>query len=193
MGCFCLGLLLSRLGLPGRLYNGNISLYILWVLLFFVGMGMGYNLVSLLIVRELGFRVLLVPLLTFAGTGLGALLAYFFLNLEIRSVLAAGFGFGYYSLTSVIATEMHSASLGSIALLANVFRELFTLVATPLLVRLFGPFAPMAACGAPAMDNCLPIIIQFTGERYGFISIFTGLVLTIVVPFIIPFVLTFGN
>jgi uncharacterized membrane protein YbjE (DUF340 family) len=193
LGCFCLGILAARLGLPAWLYQGDVSLYILWALLFFVGMGMGYNLATLLIVRELGFRVLLVPLLTFAGTCLGAVLAFFLLDLDMRSVLAAGFGFGYYSLTSVMVTEMHSAALGSIALLANVFRELFTLVATPLLVRLFGPIAPMAACGAPAMDDCLPVIIQFTGERYGFISLFTGLVLTIAVPFLVPFVLTFGT
>ena len=45
-----------------------------------------------------------------------------------------------------------AAELGTIALLTNIFRELFTLTAAPLLCKYFSPFAPIASAGATAMD-----------------------------------------
>lgn len=193
LGCFCLGLALARLGfLPGWMTTGGASMYILWVMLFCVGMGMGFDLGSLLIVREMGLRVAMVPLLAIIGTGAGALAAsFFFSGLGLKETLLVGAGFGYYSLSSVLISNHGLVALGSIALIANVFRELFTLLFTPLLVRLFGPLAPLAAAGAPGMDTCLPVIVRFTNERYGIISLFNGLVMTMLVPVLVPFLLMF--
>lgn len=190
LACFCVGLALARMHLlPPRIYGGHVSLYILWVLLFSIGMGMGFDLGALRLIRELGLRVLLVPLLTIAGTVLGAGVAFLLLDLDLHAILCVASGFGYFSLSSVVITEMHSPMLGSVALLANVFRELFTLVATPFLVRFFGPLAPIGACAAPAMDVCLPVIVQFSGESYGFVALFTGLLFTMCVPLWLPFIL----
>ena len=189
LACFCLGLALGRLGLPPWLYTGNVFLYTLWAMLLCVGMGMGSDLGAFLILRDLGPRVLLVPVLTVAGTVLGAVPACLLLPLDLRSTLAVGAGFGYYSLSSVLVTELHGAALGSVTLIANIFRELFTILATPLLLRLLGPLAPIAAAGAPAMDTCLPGIVYFAGERYGFIALFSGLLLTVVTPFFVSFIL----
>ena len=98
---------------------------------------------------------------------------------------------GYYSLSTVIVTELATPALASITLLANVFRELFTLLATPVLVRLFGPLSPVAASGAPGVDVCLPVIMRFSGERYSFLALFNGLLMTMLVPFMVPLALTF--
>ncbi|MBU2621689.1 MAG: lysine exporter LysO family protein, partial [Proteobacteria bacterium] len=38
-------------------------------------------------------------------------------------------------------------------------------------------------------DTTLPVIIRFTGKEYGIISIFSGIVLTLVAPFLITFIL----
>jgi uncharacterized membrane protein YbjE (DUF340 family) len=155
-------------------------------------MGIGFDLGSLLIVREMGLRAALVPLLAIAGTGLGAAASSFvFADLTIKDTVLVGAGFGYYSLSSVLISNHGLVALGSIALISNVFRELFTLLFTPLLARLFGPLAPVAAAGAPGMDTCLPVIVRFTGERYGIISLFNGLVMTMLVPFLVPFLLLF--
>lgn len=193
LGFFCLGVLLARGGLlPAWLSGGNASLYILWIMLFCVGLGIGFDLGSLLIVREMGLRVALVPLLAIAGTGLGALAASGILpGLVPKETLLVGAGFGYYSLSSVLISNHGLVALGSVALISNVFRELFTLLFTPLLARLLGPLAPVAAAGAPGMDTCLPVIVRFTGERYGIVSLFNGLVMTMLVPFLVPFLLMF--
>lgn len=191
LGAFCAGLILGKLGLlPSWMHGGNASMYMLRLMLFGVGMGMGFDLNALLIVRGLGWRVLLIPFLIIVGTVAGSVLAAGLLpELSFRSSLAVGAGFGYYSLSSVIITEMGDAALGSVALLSNIFRELFTLLATPFLVRLFGPLSPIGAAAAPSMDTCLPVIVHFSGEYYGFISLFSGLVLTILVPFLVPLAL----
>lgn len=193
LGFFCLGVFLGRMGLlPGWMTSEGASMYILWIMLFCVGMGIGFDLASLRIVRDMGLRVMLVPALAIVGTGLGAIVASFlFSGLAIKDTLLVGAGFGYYSLSSVLISNHGLVALGSIALIANVFRELFTLLCAPFLVKLFGPLAPVVAAGAPGMDTCLPVIVYFTGERYGIISLFNGLVMTILVPFLVPFMLMF--
>ncbi len=187
LSVFCLGVALARLGaLPDFLYSGPASSWALWIMLVCVGMGIGFDLGALLIVRDMGLRVALVPLLAMGGTALGAVAAFLLLPMELRETLAVGAGFGYYSLASVVISNQGYVALGSIALLANITRELFTLLSTPLLARLLGPLAPVAAAGAPGMDTCLPVIARFTGEKYGIISIFNGLAMTILVPFLVP-------
>lgn len=191
LGAFCVGLVCGRLGLwPEFLDTEALSVYILWVMLFCVGITMGLDLKSLLIVREMGLRVILVPVLASVGCFAGAVLAVFITNISVAEAMTGGAAFGYYSLSSVVATQMVSPALGSLTLIANVTRELFTLLATPLMVRFLGPLAPVAAAGAPGMDTCLPVIIRFTDDRYGIISIFNGLVMTILVPFLVPAVIS---
>jgi uncharacterized membrane protein YbjE (DUF340 family) len=190
--CFIIGTVASRSGfLPEAAFSADVSLYILLAMLFLVGAGVGGDLKSLGIVRFFWPHALLIPLLTVAGTMAGACLSAPLLNLDLRSCLAVGSGFGYYSLASVLTTEMAGTALGSVSLIANIFRELFCLLATPLLARLLGPLSAVAAAGAPAMDTCLPVISRFTGERFAIIAVFNGLVITMLVPFLIALTLKF--
>lgn len=192
---FCGGILLGVADfLPDWLHGDTLFMYVLWIMLIFVGMGMGFNLRAFLLVRDMGARVLLLPFLTIAGTAVGAALAScFFASLDLRSSLAAGAGMGYYSLATVLATEFATPALASITLTANVFRELFILLATPLLARGMGPLAPVMGAASPGVDVCLPAIMHFCGERYALLAVFNGLVMTILVPFMMPLILTFGK
>jgi uncharacterized membrane protein YbjE (DUF340 family) len=52
----------------------------------------------------------------------------------------------------------------------------------------FGKLAPVASGGATSMDSTLPIIVTASGKEYAMISVFSGIVLTILVPFLVPFV-----
>jgi uncharacterized membrane protein YbjE (DUF340 family) len=188
--CFVAGIFTALLGLlPATARSGDVSIYILLAMLCFVGTGIGFDLGSLRIVRYFWPHALLIPMLTIAGTALGACLSALFLDLDVRSCLAVGSGFGYYSFASVVTTEMAGTALGSISLIANIFRELFCLLATPAIARFLGPLSVVAAAAAPAMDTCLPVITNFTGERYAIIAVFNGLVITIAVPFLIPLTL----
>lgn len=191
LACFCLGMLLARLDLlPAWMLEEKLFMILLWVMLFCIGMGMGFDLGSLLLVRDLGLRALLLPALSVTGTALGAIPAFLLLpGVELRETLTVGAGLGYYSLSSVIISNSGHVALGSTALIANICRELFALLACRPLARIFGPLAPVAAAGAPAMDTCLAAIVSASGERCGILAVFNGIALTILVPLLVPLAL----
>lgn len=104
--------------------------------------------------------------------------------------MAVGAGFGYYSLSSIFIADFRGAGLGTVALLCNVMRELFTLLAAPLVARWFGPLAAVSIGGATTFDTTLPIITQSAGKPYAVVSIFHGCVLDFSVPFLVTFFCT---
>jgi uncharacterized membrane protein YbjE (DUF340 family) len=192
---FCAGVLA---GLSGRLPVGfewdKFGNYALFLLMFLAGVSIGSDRNSWKILANHNYRIIWVPVTIIVGTLAGsAMVAMVLPSLTIRESLAVGAGFGYYSLSSVFITQLHSQSLGVVALLSNIFREVATLLATPFLVRYFGNLAGIASGGATAMDTTLPVITRFSGKEYAIISVFSGVVLTILVPFLVTFILTFAN
>ncbi|MBU2622057.1 MAG: lysine exporter LysO family protein [Proteobacteria bacterium] len=175
---------------PSAMNNSALSLYALNLLLFLVGIGIGGNNTAWEMIKRNNAKILLVPVSIIFGTLLGsALLSFWLKEITLRDSLAVVSGFGYYSLSSIIITRLEGEALGVLALLSNIFREISTLLLTPLLVKYFGRLAPIASGGATSMDTTLPVIIRFTGKEYGIISIFSGIVLTLVAPFLITFIL----
>jgi uncharacterized membrane protein YbjE (DUF340 family) len=161
--------------------------------MFLVGVGIGGDEKALKALRGFSFHILLVPLTTIVGTLIGVAAVYLFLNqITLTDVLAVGSGFGYYSLSSIIITDLRSPELGVVALLANVMREIITLLMAPLFVRFFGKLAPISSGGATSMDTTLPIISASSGKEYAIVSLFHGIVLTILVPFLVTFILSLG-
>ena len=164
--------------------------YALYLMLLLAGMCMGFDTRNFLIFRTYGLRILLLPLGSIIGTALGCLLAYMILlgigqYLSLRDVLGVGAGFGYYSLSSAMITKLGNAELGSVALIANISRELLTLLFAPIMVRYAGGLAPVAAGGATTMDTCMPVIARHAGEEYAIMGIFSGMVLSMVVPILV--------
>ncbi len=177
---------------PSAMNNSLFSLYALNLLLFLVGIGIGGNNTAWEMIKKINVKILLVPLSVVLGTLLGSsLLSLWLKGITLRESLAVVSGFGYYSLSSIVITRIEGETLGVLALLSNIFREISTLLMTPLLVRYFGRLAPIASGGATSMDTTLPVIIEFTGKEYGIISIFSGIVLTLTAPFLITLILTF--
>ena len=184
LGCFLLGLLLARFGLvPGLLLEHDPTLPALWLLMALVGLSLGADRRLMEILRSLRPRILLLPLGTTIGTFAGCALVSLFLAYSLADCLAVGAGFAYYSLSSVFITQYRGEELGTVALLANIFRELFTLVFTPLLVRLMGAPAPIMCGGASTMDTTLPGITRAAGTLWTFPSIVHAMILDFSVPF----------
>ena len=172
--------------LPFQLAETDASYYALCGLMFCVGISVGNDPQTLQNFRKLNPRLIFLPVMTILGTLAGS--AVVSLILSQRSVtdcLAIGSGFGYYSLSSIFITEYRGAEMGTIALLANISREILTLLAAPLLVRWFGNLAPISAGGATTMDTTLPIITQTAGQQFVVISIFHGFVVDFSVPFLV--------
>ena len=137
--------------------------------------------------RSLRPRVLLLPLATTVGTFAGTALVSLFLVYSAAECMAVGAGFAYYSLSSIFITQYKGPELGTIALISNILRELFTLLFTPLLVRFMGPTAAISCGGASTVDTTLPVITRYAGNQWVFISIVHALVLDFSVPFWVTF------
>lgn len=170
---------------PSWLLDGDVSFVALCGLLLFVGLGIGLNPEMKKEVRSLSPRMALLPVVTIIGSWLGALLIWTVLHRTLSDCMAINSGFAYYSLSSIFITEYRGAELGTIALLANIIREMLTLLGAPLMARWFGPLAPISAGGATTMDTTLPILSQTVGQRYVALSIYHGFVVDFTVPFLV--------
>lgn len=186
VGFFVIGLLggIEKM-VPAWLLDGDVSFVALCGLLLFVGLGIGLNPEMKKEVRSLSPRMALLPVVTIIGSWLGALLIWTVLHRTLSDCMAINSGFAYYSLSSIFITEYRGAELGTIALLANIIREMLTLLGAPLMARWFGPLAPISAGGATTMDTTLPILSQTVGQRYVALSIYHGFVVDFTVPFLV--------
>lgn len=172
----------------GLLPEKDLSKYALYLLMFLVGVGIGADVKAFAVLKEMNVKIILIPLATIIGTFIGVSLIWTILSgIQIKDAWAIGAGYGYYSLSSIYISEIKGETLGVVALLSNVIRELFTLLGTPLIVRYFGKLAPITSGGATSMDTTLPIITKYTGKEYAIVSVFHGTVLTILVPFVVTF------
>ena len=188
---FILGILCGLMHwLPDLNAYGNVSFLTLCALLFCVGVTVGNNTELLKSFRQLDSRLMLLPLMTITGTLAATAIASIGLpGRSLTDCLAVGSGFGYYSLSSILITQYRGPELGTVALLANIIREVFTLLGAPLLVRYFGPLSPISCGGATTMDTTLPIITRTCGD-FVILSLFHGFLVDFSVPFLVTFFTT---
>ena len=194
---FLLGCIIGMSALlPDWFINGRFGTYALYTLLFFVGVGIGCDKELKNIFRNFSPKLLLVPIATIIGSLIfSALTALILTQWDVAECMAVGSGFAYYSLSSILITELKEAELGialatelgTIALMANILREVITLVATPLIVKRIGPLAPICAGGATTADTTFPIISQNCGREFFVIAIVHGILVDMSVPFLVTF------
>lgn len=189
VGFFILGIAAGLSGMvPESIIDGDLTFYALCALLLCVGIGIGSDRNIVTKFKSLDVRMALLPLGTALGTFAGSLVVSFILSgRSPLDCLAVGSGFGYYSLSCIFITEYKGAELGTIALLANIIREMVTLLLSPVLAKVFGPLAPISSGGVTSMDTTLPIIMASSGEQYSAVSIFHGFILDFSIPFLVTF------
>lgn len=197
VGFFVLGCLLGGSGwLPEAFAGTDFTEYVLYLLMFQVGLSIGSDRKLKEIIRSIRPRLLLVPLATICGTlAATALASLLITRWSMADCLAVGSGFAYYSLSSILITQLKepalgvqmAAELGTIALIANILREIMALLGAPLFVKYFGRLSPICAGGATTMDTTLPIITRYSGKDLVFVSIFHGILVDFSVPFLVSF------
>ncbi len=197
VGFFALGCLLGGSGfLPEAVIENDITVYVLYLLMFQVGISIGSDKQLKEILSSIRPKLLWVPLATIVGTlSFSALVSLALTQWSVFDCMAVGSGFAYYSLSSILITELKeptlgtqlAAELGTIALIANILREIFALLGAPLFIKYFGKLSPICAGGATTMDTTLPIITRYCGKDLVFISIFHGMLVDFSVPFLVSF------
>ena len=193
VGFFVLGIIVGLCDvIPDSFVNSDVSYYALCCLMFCVGISIGCDTSVLKSFKEVNPRLMMLPIMTILGTLAGCAAVSILLgHRQLTDCLAIGSGFGYYSLSSIFITQYRGAELGTIALLANISREILTLLCAPLLAKYFGRLAPISVGGATTMDTTLPIITRYTGESFIFVSIFHGFCVDFSVPFLVTFFCSF--
>ena len=194
---FMMGCVLGGMNLvPSDMYQTNVSMYILYALMLQVGLSIGSNKDFKNMISGINLKFLLIPLATICGTLLFSALAGLLLSQwSVFECMAVGSGFAYYSLSSVLITQLKATTIGAqlatelsiIALLSNIFREIIALIGAPLIYKYFGKLAPISAAGVNSMDVALPVICKHSGKEMIPIAIFHGILIDMTVPFFVSF------
>lgn len=192
LGTLGVGLVLGYLGLMPEGYGRHADELITWavnLLLLAVGVDLGRQQGTWRELALLGPGAFLVPLGVTVGSLAGAALAGLALGLSWNEGAAVGAGFGWYSLSGVLITQLHSVRLGTVAFLSNVLRESLSIIILPWVYRYLGTLAAIAPGGATTMDVTLPVIVKVAGQEAGPVAFASGFILTLLVPLLVPLLL----
>jgi uncharacterized membrane protein YbjE (DUF340 family) len=164
----------------------------LFALIFLVGIDIGGNKKIFKDLKKVGLKVLLIPFGGIVGSLVGGLLVGFLFNMAINESLAIGSGFGWYSISGIMLKEMGGDTLGAIAFLTNVFREILTVILIPILAKKLNGYTAIAPAGATSMDTTLPLIAKATNPEIAVISFINGVIMSSLVPVFVTFFYNLG-
>ncbi len=165
---------------------GNLYELMLYTLIFFIGVDLGMSNINE--VKKVSKFVLLLPFSTMLGSLIGGLIASLILGISLRWGLAVAAGCGWYSLTGPLIAQ-YSAVYGALGFLANLTREIITVILYPIAAGKI-PKEPLVSIGgATTMDTTLPIIRKFGDSGTAVVAFVHGFILTAVIPFILPLIL----
>ncbi|MGY4677563.1 lysine exporter LysO family protein [Pasteurella sp. P03HT] len=178
---FIVGLSLKSIA---RLPSGT-STYVLILLIFFVGVQLRNNGISL---REVFFnkRGLMTGAIFVVTSLLGGILSALLLNLPITQGLAIASGFGWYSLSSIVINDAWGPIFGSIAFFNDLSREIVSLFLIPFLMQNHRSSA-VGISGATSIDCTLPIIQKAGGIEVVPLAISFGFITNILPPILLVF------
>ena len=159
------------------------SWYLLLVFIFLIGIELAHTQFDR---SWLSWRVLLVPAAAFVGSCLAAIINYLILSHDytLNEMMALAQGYGWYSMSGILFTELHSAKLGGIALLTDLFREIFAILLMYCLGWRF-PRSAISSAGATSMDVTLAMVKQSCGTHYIPHAMMSGLILSLLAPLLI--------
>lgn len=160
----------------------TISLIILYVC---VGISQGATEGIVQYLKKLGFRILFLSMAILAGSLIGGILAAMLLDIRPEAAILSAGGMSFYSITGAYMTQAFGIEIGTYGFIVNVLRETFTVLLLPLLIKI-SPGSAIAGGAAGDMDTMLMPITKFVGARLGFVTLVTGTILTLLVPFLLP-------
>ena len=154
-------------------------------MLFLVGLDLGRQGETVSSIRSAGVGALLIPAAGILGGLRCGALAGSFLPFLPRETAAAAAGMGWYSLAPTLLAP-YSLKLSAVAFLANVLREILSILLIPTIARRLGYLECVSAAGATAMDTVLPVIVRATSRRMTVYAFASGLICSLLVPLLVP-------
>lgn len=156
--------------------------WILYLLMFCVGISVGGQRGVLVSLRRHSAQILLVPLGVIVGSLAGGGLCGLLLRMPLREALSIGGGLGWYSLAGVSVSSAAGVTVGSIAFLSNLLREIGAFLLIPLVARRLNACACIAVAGATSEDTTLPMILRYTDGETAVLSVLNGVICSAFVP-----------
>ena len=206
VGFFALGCLLGWSGwLPDVVIENDITVYVLYLLMFQVGLSIGSDKKLKDILGSIRPKLLLVPLATIAGTLVfSALVGLLLTQWSVFDCLAVGSGFAYYSLSSILITQLKepflgvqlATELGTIALMANIMREIMALLGVSYLCWRCHDYGYDLACHHSLFGKrpCFHFNFSWDYRRfYGSVFCVVLLLVLDMVPFLLKYVTYFAS
>ena len=128
--CFITGILLAYYRyVPDIFLTYDYSNYILPVMMFFVGIGIGGDIKSLYVpIKKYKLKIILIPLATIFGSIIITALISPLFDITTKETIAIGSGFGYYSLSAIFLNKLAGYEIGMMALISNMTREITALL-----------------------------------------------------------------
>ena len=157
------------------------------VMLFLVGLDLGRQGEAVSSVRAAGAGALMIPAAVVSGSLLFGALSGLFLPFSPRETTAVAAGMGWYSLAPTLLAP-YSLKLSAVAFLANVLREILSILLIPVIAQRLGFLECVAAAGATAMDTVLPVIVRATNRRMTIYAFASGLICSLLVPLLVPLI-----
>ncbi|WP_180174685.1 lysine exporter LysO family protein [Acinetobacter sp. YH01022] len=164
-------------------YTLHISTWnLLLAFMFMIGLDLAY---SPLDRSWLNWKILLVPLGCIAGSLLGAFVtATLIQDISLKDLIMLSQGYGFYSMTGIVVTELKNAHLGSITLMNDLFREILAIVFMYIIGWRY-PRSAISSAGATAMDVTLPMVKQACGNDFIPHAMVSGFILSILAPILV--------
>jgi uncharacterized membrane protein YbjE (DUF340 family) len=165
--------------------------WFVYFLLFFIGIQLNNSTMSLkeaLIHPE----TLVLPLGTVIGSLLGGIAVGLVFRISVWKAMSVAAGFGWYSLSGVIISDLGDQVLGSAAFVSNILRESVALLSIPFFGASRYPRIGIGIAGATSMDVTLPLIRKSCGTRIVPLSVTHGALLSILVPVLVPLLYHLG-
>ena len=175
--------------ITGKVFSpdfGNLYELMLYILILFIGIDLGMSSISE--VRRVSKFVVLLPFSTMLGSLLGGVAASLILGISLKWGLAVSAGCGWYSLTGPLIGQ-YSAAYGALGFLANLTREIITVILYPIAAGKIAKEPLVSIGGATTMDTTLPIIRKFSDSETAVVAFVHGFILTAMIPFILPLIL----
>jgi uncharacterized membrane protein YbjE (DUF340 family) len=182
---FLSGLLVLHFDLTDKINADKLTSVFLYALIFFIGFSMARSRINFKAALA-NKNTLIIPAGTVIGSIAGGLAGAFIFSIPPGQGAAVVSGFGWYSLSGVIITDLGDPFLGSAAFLSNLMRESLALLLIPLLGKTAVPGTAIGAGGATSMDVTLPLIERSCGTASVPLAILSGSLLSLLVPFIVP-------
>ncbi|QIO05686.1 lysine exporter LysO family protein [Acinetobacter shaoyimingii] len=156
--------------------------HLLLVFMFLIGLDLSFSPIER---SWMNWKIVLVPLGCILGSIIGALIAYVFIeNISLKDLIMLSQGYGFYSMSGIVVSELKTPELGSVALLNDLFREIYAIILMYSLGWRY-PRSAIASAGATAMDVTLPMVKQACGNEFIPHAMVSGFILTLLAPILV--------